>query len=98
VGGAFLALGIFSSSITDNQIIAAVIAFGLLLLFWLLGWVEEIGGTRWQGVFKHLSMLGHFDSFARGVLDTRNFLYYFSFIFFFLFLTKRQLESRRWRG
>ena len=95
---AFLSLGIFSSTLTENQIIAAVIAFGLLLLFWLIGWYEEIGAASLQGIFHYLSMLGHFETFARGVLDTRDVLFYLMFSFFFLFLTKRQLESRRWRA
>lgn len=95
---AFLAVGVFSSTLTENQIIAAVIAFGLLLLFWLIGWYEEIGATALQGLFRYLSLLGHFESFARGVLDTRDVLFYLLVSFFFLFLTKRQLESRRWRG
>ncbi len=98
LGGAFLALGIFCSSLSENQIVAAVIAFGLLLLFWIIGWYEELGPSAYQGFFKYISMMGHFDGFTRGVLDSRDILYYTGFIFFFLFLTKRQLESRQWRG
>ena len=99
LGGACLALGLFASSLTENQIIAAVTAFALLLLFWIIGWQQEIGSsTSWGGVFAALSMMDHFDSFMRGVIDTRDLTYYLSFIFFFLFLTKRQLESRRWRA
>ncbi|AEB07930.1 ABC transporter permease subunit [Desulfobacca acetoxidans] len=98
LGGAFLALGMFCSTLTENQIIAAVIAFSLLLLFWIIGWYEELGPPAYQGFFRHISMMGHFDAFARGVLDSRDVIYYLSIIFFFLFLTKRQLESRAWRG
>ncbi len=98
LGGAFLALGLFSSALTENQIIAAVIAFGLLLLFWIIGWYEELGPPAYQGFFRYLSMMGHFDTFSRGVVDTRDILYYLGFTYFFLFLTKRQLESRQWRG
>jgi ABC-2 type transport system permease protein len=98
LGGAFLALGLFCSSLTENQIIAAIIAFSLLLLFWIIGWYEELGPPAYQGFFKYISTMGHFDAFSRGVLDTRDILYYLGFIFFFLFLTKRQLESRQWRG
>jgi ABC-2 type transport system permease protein len=98
LGGACLALGLFVSSLTENQIIAAVSAFALLLLFWIIGWQQEIGATGWGGVFAALSMMDHYDSFIRGVIDTRDLLYYLSFIYFFLFLTKRQLESRRWRA
>jgi ABC-2 type transport system permease protein len=98
LGGACLSLGLFASSLTENQIIAAVVAFTLLLLFWLIGWQQELGTSGWGGLFVALSMLEHFENFVRGVIDTRDLVYYLSFIFFFLFLTKRQLESRRWRA
>jgi ABC-2 type transport system permease protein len=98
LGGACLSLGLFASSLTENQIIAAVMAFALLLLFWLIGWQQELGASGLGGVFAALSMLEHFENFIRGVIDTRDLVYYLSFIFFFLFLTKRQLESRRWRA
>lgn len=98
LGSACLALGLFTSSLTENQIIAAVTAFALLLLFWIIGWQQEIGAPGWGGVFAALSMMDHFDGFIRGVIDTRDLVYFLSFIYFFLFLTKRQLESRRWRA
>jgi len=98
LGGTFLALGLFSSSLTENQIVAAVITFGLLLFFWVTGWFQEIGAVRWQGLFKHLSMLDHFEPFARGVIDSRHLVFFGSMMYLFLFLTKRTLESRRWRG
>jgi ABC-2 type transport system permease protein len=98
VGGACLALGLFASSLTENQIIAAVAAFALLLLFWLIGWQQELGSPGAGALFAALSMMDHFDTFAKGVIDTKDLIYYLSFIYFFLFLTKRQLESRRWRA
>ncbi len=98
LGGSCLALGLFASSLTENQIVAGVAAFALLLLFWIIGWVQELGSGGPGGVFQYLSMMEHYDSFTRGVIDTRDLVYYFSFIYFFLFLTKRQLESRRWRA
>jgi len=98
LGGACLSLGLFASSLTENQIIAAVVAFGLLLLFWLIGWQAELGASGFGGFFADLSMLEHFENFIRGVIDTKDLVYYLSFIYFFLFLTKRQLESRRWRA
>jgi ABC-2 type transport system permease protein len=98
LGGACLSLGLFASSLTENQIIAAMAAFALLLLFWLIGWQQELGASGLGRVFAALSMLEHFENFIRGVIDTRDLVYYASFIFFFLFLTKRQLESRRWRA
>ena len=98
LGGSCLALGLFASSLTENQIVAGVTAFALLLLFWIIGWVQELGFGGPGGVFQYLSMMEHYDSFTRGVIDTRDLVYYLSFIYFFLFLTKRQLESRRWRA
>jgi ABC-2 type transport system permease protein len=98
LGGACLALGLFASSLTENQIIAAVSGFSLLLLFWIIGWQQDIGAPGWGGFFAGLSMMDHYDNFIKGVIDTRDLVYYFSFIYFFLFLTKRQLESRRWRA
>lgn len=98
LGGACLSLGLFASSLTENQIIAAVVAFALLLLFWLIGWQSELGATGLAGIFASLSLLEHFENLIRGVIDTKDLVYFLSFAFFFLFLTKRQLESRRWRG
>lgn len=98
MGGSCLALGLFASSLTENQIIAAVVAFAMLLLFWVIGWVQELGGGGAAKVLQYLSMVDHYDAFTRGVIDTRDLVYYLSFIYFFLFLTKRQLESRRWRA
>ncbi len=98
LGGGCLALGLFASSLTENQIIAAVSSFALLLLFWVIGWQQDIGSPGWGAFFGGLSMMDHYESFIRGVIDTRDLVYYLSFIYFFLFLTKRQLESRRWRA
>jgi len=97
LGAACLALGLFASSLTENQIIAAISAFALLLLFWLLGATQEMSST-WARVLTTLSLREHLPNLARGVIDTRDLLYYACFIYFFLFLTKRQLESRRWRA
>jgi ABC-2 type transport system permease protein len=98
LGGAFLALGVFTSSVTQNQIIAAVLSFGALLLFWIIGWMTTLVGPSWQAVIQYLSVMQHFDSFSKGVLDSGDFIYYVSFILFFLFLALRQMESYRWRG
>jgi ABC-2 type transport system permease protein len=97
LGGATLALGLFASSLTANQIIAAISAFALLLLFWLIGAPQEMGSAG-GGVLGVLSLRDHLPNLAKGVIDTKDLLYYLCFVFFFLFLTKRQLESRRWRA
>jgi len=98
LGASALALGLFASSLTENQIVAGVVGFALLLLFWIIGWVQELGGGGLGKAFQYLSLLDHYDNFTKGVIDTRDLAYCLSFIFFFLFLTKRQLESRRWRA
>ena len=97
LGGATLALGLFASSLTANQIIAAISAFALLLLFWLIGAPQEMGSAG-GGLLGALSLRDHLPNLAKGVIDTKDLIYYLCFAFFFLFLTKRQLESRRWRA
>ena len=98
MGATFLAVGIFASSLTENQIVASIITFGVLLIFWVVGWSSDYVGGTWGRVLSHLSLIEHFDSFAKGVLDTRDVLYYFDFTIVALFLTLRSLEARRWKG
>ena len=98
LGASFLALGVLVSAMTENQIVAAVISFGCLLLLWLVGWSSSLIQTDLGKVLAHLSLIEHFSNFARGLIDTVDLVYYASFIFFFLFLTLRTLESKRWRG
>jgi ABC-2 type transport system permease protein len=94
-GLAFLAVGVFASSLTSNQIAAWLMATFMLLFFWLVGWLSY-GGTSWLGnVAKALSVYENFGDFERGMLDAKNVVYFLSVTFFFLFLTVRSLESRR---
>ena len=97
LGGSFLSLGLLISSLTENQIIAAVVGFGILLLLWAIGWVADFVGPGVGQVLSYLSVFNHFDDFAKGVIDTGNIVFYLSFIFLGLFLTYRSLESNRWR-
>lgn len=97
LGGACLALGLFASSLTTNQIIAAISAFVLLLLFWLIGAQQDVGSAP-GGILAAISLREHLPNLAKGVIDTKDVLYYACFTYFFFFLTKRQLESRRWRA
>jgi ABC-2 type transport system permease protein len=98
MGGAFLAVGLFASSLTGSQIVAAVVTFGILLMFWVIGWAADQAGGVWGRVLTHLSIVEHFDNFTRGVLDTKDVLYYVNFILLALFVTLRSLEARRWKG
>jgi ABC-2 type transport system permease protein len=96
-GAATLSIGLFVSSLTNNQIVAAVVGFGLLLALSIIhqaaGLVSGVAST----IFTQLSLATHFDDFARGVVDTSGVIYYVSVAALFLFLTVRSLETRRWR-
>jgi ABC-2 type transport system permease protein len=98
MGAMFLAVGLFASSLTENQIVAAVVAFGILLALWIVGWTADLAGGSLGSVLKHLSVLEHNDTFAKGVLDTKDIIYYVNFTLLALFLTLRSLEARRWNG
>jgi ABC-2 type transport system permease protein len=98
MGTAFMALGLMVSSITENQIVAAAISFGAILMFWLIGWAEAFAGPSLGKVLSHISLLEHFENFSKGVIDTRDIIYYINFNILFLFITMRSLESKRWRG
>ncbi|MCI4445490.1 MAG: ABC transporter permease subunit [Candidatus Aminicenantes bacterium] len=97
LGAAFLGLGVFWSSITENQIVSAVLTFGTLLLFWVLSWAAYSARGLWQDVLNYLSFFEHFDGMTKGILDTSDLVYYLSFAFFGLFLTYSVIQSRRWR-
>lgn len=95
---ALLAIGTFISTLTKNQIIAGAATFGVCLLFFVLGWVSSYNYATWAQVCSYLSINTHMESFARGVIDSKDAIYYVSFTFFGLFLTARSLESLRWRS
>jgi len=97
MGAAFIGVGIFFSSLTENQIVSAILTFGALLLFWILNWAAYSASGMWKGVLDYLSFFQHFDDLTRGILDTTDLVYYLSFAFFGLFLTHSVLQSRRWR-
>jgi len=78
--------------------VAGVIGFGLLLLFWILGWAGAIVRGPVGETLANLSLLKRFDDFQKGIIDFSSVLYYISFIFIFIFLTIRVIDSRRWSG
>ena len=81
-----------------TQIVASLITFGVLLIFWVLGWSADAVGGSWGKVLSDLSILEHYDTFSKGVLDTKDVIYYVNFTVLALFLTLRSLEARRWKG
>ncbi len=98
MGAAFLAVGVLTSSLTENQIVAAFSTFGVLLMFWVIGWSADYAGGVAGKILAHLSLIEHYESFAKGVIETRDVVYYLNFTALALFLSLRSLESRRWSG
>ena len=96
--GGLLAIGAFISTMTKNQIIAGGVTFGVCLMLWVLEWVAGYETATWATVLGYMSVVRHFEPFSKGVIDTRDFVYFASVIFVGLFLTARSLESLRWRA
>jgi ABC-2 type transport system permease protein len=91
-------VGLFISSLTKNQIVAAMATFAVFLMLWVINWMSSFVGPTTQAILSTLSLTEHFDDFARGVIDTKHLIYYVSFIAFGLFLTMKSVDSERWRG
>lgn len=98
MGALFLAVGLLASAVTENQIIAAFLSFGILLSVWLMGAMGSIlGDTPVGNTISYLSFIEHYDRLVRGLVDTKDLVYYASGILFMLFLTHRVVESQRWK-
>ena len=93
----FVAVGLFTSSLTQNQIIAAISSFGLLILLYVISWPAEAGGGAAWALLKYLSLPDHFSTMVRGVIVTSDIIFFLSVITIALFLTQRSVESARWR-
>jgi ABC-2 type transport system permease protein len=98
LGLSYLSFGVFFSTLTDNQIIAAVSTVTFILFFWAIGWVSGMVNPAWGNTFANFSLIEHFDDFAKGILDSKHVIYYVSFIFMGLFLSFVSIESAKWRG
>lgn len=96
--GALLAIGTFVSTLTRNQIIAGAVTFGVCLILWVLEWVSGYETATWARVLAYMSVITHYESFAKGVLATKDAIFYLTLIFLGLFLTARSMESLRWRS
>lgn len=92
--GAFAAIGLYMSTLTRQPVIAAVSSFGVLLLLWVISWAGS-GDERYSAVFHYLSLLDHYGSLLRGAFNTSDVIYYLLFIFTFLVLSIRRLDSFR---
>ena len=97
-GGALLAIGSAISTMTKNQIVAGGATFAACLLLWILDWVSSYETAAWAKVLSFLSVVTHYEPFSKGVLDSKDVVFYLSVIFLGLFLTARSMESVRWRA
>ena len=99
IGALALSIGVFASAMSKNQIVAAVVTFALLFVFFFVfGWTENlVNSTALKQAFGYLDVLAPLQDFAKGIVDTRTLVYYLSTTVFFLFLTARALEAKKWR-
>ena len=98
MGALFLAVGVLASAVTENQIVAAFLSFGMLLSVWLMGAMGSIlGDTPVGNTISYLSFIEHYDRLVRGLINTKDLVYFACGILFMLFLTHRVVESERWK-
>jgi ABC-2 type transport system permease protein len=97
VGAVYASAGTFASSVTDNQVVSFIIAVFIVIVFWLLDKMLIFVPSGLAGLIQFMSVDYHFTNISRGVIDTRNLIYFGSVIGFFLFLTHRLMEVRKWK-
>ena len=98
MGCSFLSVGLLASSWTSNQIIAAMSAFMILLLSFIVEFLSASAPAMISAVLRQMSIGLHLKNFVSGIIDTRDIVFFLSLIFVCLFLSLRSLESHRWRG
>jgi ABC-2 type transport system permease protein len=98
LGGCFISLGLFISSLTKNQIVAGIVTFAVFLFLWIITWIGSFSGPTVDKLTTYVSIIDHLDDFGKGVIDTTHVIYYLSFMTFGLFLTAKSVDSERWRG
>jgi len=94
----FLSLGVFVSTLSENQIISAALTFGALLFFWVVGWTAGGKTDTVSELLTYLSIVEHYENLAKGVVESRDIVYYLTFIAFFIFLSLRSLEWEKIGG
>ena len=96
-GMAALSVGILTSTLTSNQIIAAVVGTGILVVLYATSFIGDVVTGVWATIFNQLGFTSHFNDFDRGIIDSTHIVYFVTVTALFLFLSIRALESRRWR-
>ena len=97
MGGAYMSIGVMASSLTRNSIVSFILAFVISFGLYLLGKLTQFLPQAWQGLVSYLSIDGHFENIGRGVIDTRDLIYYLSVMAVGLLIATLSLESRRWK-
>lgn len=96
MGGVYIALGILASSLTENQIVAFITSFLMVLALFMLDKVLMYVPGTFAGTLEYLGIDHHFGNIARGVIDSRNIIYFLSLLGFSLYLATVSLERRKW--
>lgn len=97
-GASFMGLGLFFSSLTRNQIVAATLTFCLALVMWVLGWIDDPTSGPFTQAIAYLGITNHLEQMVKGVLDLKDLVFYLSVIAFGLFLTLESVQTQRWRA
>jgi ABC-2 type transport system permease protein len=98
LGSCFIALGLFLSTLTKNQIVAGILSFCLFLGLWTLGWADDPVAGPVMKTVAYLGVTTHMDEMAKGILELKDVVFYLSVVAFGLFLTHQSVESQRWRA
>ena len=98
IGSAFLAFGVFVSSLCESQVMAGIGTILPLLFFWVLNWNETSFQGGWIEALRSVSLFDNFGTFAKGVIDLDHVTYFIFFVAFFIYLTLQSMEARKWTG
>ena len=96
MGAAYMAIGLFISSLTESQVVAALITFVVLLMTWIIGWTAGEAEGWVRDFVTYLASVSHLDSFSKGTVDLKDIVYFVSIIVLGLFATNRAVEAHRW--
>jgi ABC-2 type transport system permease protein len=96
MGAAYMAIGLFISSLTESQVVAALITFVVLLMTWIIGWTASEAEGWVRDFVTYLASVSHLDSFSKGTLELKDVIYFLSIVALGLFATNRAVEAHRW--
>ena len=97
LGAAFIAIGVFMSAISENQIVSAMATFGIILFMMVVNFIISlISSPFWRMIFRWFSVVDRYSYFTRGIFSLPAIIYFSSLVLIFLFLTTRIYEMRRW--